>query len=218
MHGRPGDVDREEPSRLATAVAQLGLRYVVVTSVDRDDLTDGGASAFAQTITEIRQRISNCRIEVLIPDFSGRAVDLETVLNARPDVLNHNIETVKRLYSVARPGGRYTRALELIERAARYAPSIPTKSGLMTGLGESLAEIVSTLIDLRRAGCDLITIGQYLRPSAAHLPVSRYYTPKEFIQLKQTALDLGFRQVEAGPLVRSSYHAREQTQAFNKGR
>jgi len=218
MHGRPRDVDRAEPSRLATAVAQLGLRHVVVTSVDRDDLNDGGASAFAQTIIEIRQTVSNCRIEVLIPDFNGRAVDLETVLKARPDVLNHNIETVKRLYRVARPGGRYARALELIERAARYTPSIPTKSGLMVGLGESQNEIVSTLTDLRRAGCDLVTIGQYLRPSVAHLPVSRYYTPKEFVDLKLTALELGFGQVEAGPLVRSSYHAREQTEAFDKSR
>ena len=216
VHGRPEPVDREEPGRLAEAVASLGLHHVVITSVDRDDLDDGGASVFARSIESVRRQLPSCRIEVLIPDFSGRAADLLEVLDAGPDVLNHNIETVERLYRTARPAGRYKRALELLDRAGRYAPDIPTKSGLMVGLGEQWAEIVTTLGDLQRAGCDLLTIGQYLRPSAAHLPVARFYTPAEFATLKETALALGFGHVEAGPLVRSSYHAREQSDTFDR--
>ncbi len=216
VHGRPEPVDREEPGRLAEAVASLGLHHVVITSVDRDDLDDGGASVFARSIESVRRQLPSCRIEVLIPDFSGRAADLLEVLDAGPDVLNHNIETVERLYRTARPAGRYSRALELLDRAGRYAPDIPTKSGLMVGLGEQWAEIVTTLGDLQRAGCDLLTIGQYLRPSAAHLPVARFYTPAEFATLKETALALGFGHVEAGPLVRSSYHAREQSDTFDR--
>ena len=216
VHGRPEPVDREEPGRLAEAVASLGLHHVVITSVDRDDLDDGGASVFARSIESVRCQLPSCRIEVLIPDFSGRAADLLEVLDAGPDVLNHNIETVERLYRTARPAGRYKRALELLDRAGRYAPDIPTKSGLMVGLGEQWAEIVTTLGDLQRAGCDLLTIGQYLRPSAAHLPVARFYTPAEFATLKETALALGFGHVEAGPLVRSSYHAREQSDTFDR--
>ena len=215
VHGRPGPVDAAEPGRLAAAVACLGLRHVVVTSVDRDDLADGGASAFARTIRAVRRAAPDCRVEVLIPDFGGRAADLRTVLDAAPDVLNHNVETVARLYRTARPGGRYARALELIERAGRFAPQIPRKSGLMVGLGERWPELLATFADLRRAGCELLTIGQYLRPSAAHLPVARYYTPAEFAQLEAAATGLGFGHVEAGPLVRSSYHAREQTEAFD---
>jgi lipoic acid synthetase len=210
IHGKPGAVDAGEPERVAAAAARLQLRHVVVTSVDRDDLGDGGAGVFAATIRALRDQAPGCRVEVLIPDFSGRAADLRTVLDAGPDVLNHNIETVARLYRTARPGGRYDRALELLDRARRLAPGVPTKSGLMVGLGERLPEIRTTLADLRRAGCGLLTIGQYLRPSAAHLPVDRYYTPDEFAQLRETALGLGFAHVESGPLVRSSYHADEQ--------
>lgn len=216
MHGRPAPVDPVEPERLAEAVARMGLHHVVVTSVDRDDLDDGGASVFAHAIESIRRRQPSCRIEVLIPDFSGRAADLQRVLDARPDVLNHNIETVARLYRTARPAGRYRRALELLERAGRYAPAIPTKSGLMVGLGEQMDELRATLGDLRRAGCKLLTIGQYLQPSVAHLPVTRFYTPDEFATLKRAALELGFGHVEAGPLVRSSYHAREQSDTYDR--
>ena len=218
IHGRPGAVDGGEPERVAAATASLRLRHVVVTSVDRDDLADGGARAFADTIRAIRRRAPGCRVEVLIPDFSGREADLQAVLDAGPDVLNHNIETVARLYRSARPGGRYARALELLARAGRLAPGIPTKSGLMVGLGERWPEIQATLADLRGAGCDLLTIGQYLRPSAAHLPVERYYTPDEFARLKEAALRLGFGHVESGPLVRSSYHAGEQADGFAEAR
>ena len=216
VHGAPGAVDRAEPTRLAEAVAALGLEYVVVTSVDRDDLSDGGASVFASTIRAIRQRVTTCRIEVLIPDFSGRECHLECVLDAGPDVLNHNLETVERLYRTARPGGRYRWALRLLDHARRHRPSTPTKSGVMVGLGESRDEILAALTDLRSVGCDILTIGQYLRPSAAHLPVARYYHPDEFAELKEHAIGLGFRHVESGPLVRSSYHAHEQAEAFDR--
>lgn len=216
IHGRPGPVDKEEPDRLAKAVSSLQLDHVVITSVDRDDLPDGGASVFAASIRAIRSKVPSCGIEVLIPDFSGRRTDLNTVIKARPDILNHNIETVKRLYRVARPGGHYDRALELLSRADQSSPRVPTKSGLMIGLGESLDEVEITLRDLRSVGCDIVTIGQYLRPSVAHLPVVRYYTPDEFSTLNQTARALGFGHVEAGPLVRSSYHAHEQTESFNR--
>ncbi len=216
VHGTPGAVDPGEPTRLAEAVAALGLAYVVVTSVDRDDLPDGGASVFADSIRAIRQRVPTCRVEVLVPDFSGRTCALECVLDAGPDVLNHNLETVERLYRTARPGGRYGRALRLLDHARRYRPSTPTKSGIMVGLGESRDEILTALTDLRGAGCDIVTIGQYLRPSAAHLPVSRYYHPDEFRELKSHARGLGFRHVESGPLVRSSYHAHEQTAALDR--
>jgi lipoic acid synthetase len=214
-HGRPNPVDTTEPNRLAIAVKQLGLRHVVITSVDRDDLSDGGASIFTATIEAIRRQTTNCSIEVLIPDFSGRSTDLCAVLNARPDVLNHNIETVERLYRFARPAGRYRRALELFERVNQYTPSITTKSGLMVGLGEQWHEVLTTLRDLRRVGCELLTIGQYLRPSVAHLPLARYYDPSEFEKLKEFALRIGFGHVESGPLVRSSYHAYEQLTAVS---
>ena len=217
VHGTPGGVvDQAEPARLAEAVAALDLEYVVVTSVDRDDLPDGGASGFADSIRAIRGRTATCRIEVLIPDFSGRARDLECVLDAGPDVLNHNLETVERLYRTARPGGRYRWALRLLDHAGRHRPSTPTKSGIMVGLGESRDEILTALGDLRGSGCDILTIGQYLRPSVAHLPVARYYHPDEFADLKAHALGLGFRHVESGPLVRSSYHAHEQAEAFDR--
>ena len=217
-HGRPRQVDRREPIRLAAAVEHLGLRHVVVTSVDRDDLPDGGASVFAETVVEVHRQAPSCRVEVLVPDFSGREADLRTVLESHPHVLNHNIETIGRLYRRARPAGRYGRALELLDRARHYAPDIPTKSGIMVGLGEKWNEILTALGDLRQVGCDLLTIGQYLRPSVAHLPVARYYDPSEFVALRQAALELGFGHVESGPLVRSSYHAREQAEAFDSAR
>ena len=216
VHGTPGAVDPAESTRLAEAVAALGLGYAVVTSVDRDDLPDGGASVFAATIRAIRRRVPTCRVEVLVPDFSGRARDLECVLDAGPDVLNHNLETVERLYRTARPGGRYGRALRLLDHARRYRSSTPTKSGIMVGLGESRDELLTALADLRGVGCDIVTIGQYLRPSVAHLPVARYYRPEEFEELKKHARGLGFRHVESGPLVRSSYHAHEQAEAFDR--
>jgi lipoic acid synthetase len=218
VHGTPSAPQADEPVKVASAIHALGLSYVVVTSVDRDDLPDFGATHFAQTIRETRQRIPACRLEVLIPDFQGDEAALRIVLDAGPDVLNHNIETVPRLYRTARPGGRYPRALEVLRRSREIAPDIPTKSGLMVGLGEDWDEVVATLTDLRSAGCQIITIGQYLRPSIANLPMVRYYTPAEFAELKRIALDLGFGHVESGPLVRSSYHAHEQTQAYEAAR
>jgi len=217
-HGRPAPVDAAEPVRVAEAIAALGLQYVVVTSVDRDDLADGGASIFADTIRETRARLASCRIEVLIPDFQGNDAALRSVLDARPDVLNHNTETVPRLYRMARSGGRYARTIELLDRARRYAPDIPTKTGLMVGLGEERNEVVATLQDLRRVHCEILTIGQYLRPSAAHAPMARYYHPDEFADLKRVALDMGFVHVESGPLVRSSYHAHETADAYAAAR
>jgi lipoic acid synthetase len=213
-HGRPADVDTAEPARVAAAIAALGLDYVVITSVDRDDLDDGGASMFAATIGETRARLNDCRIEVLIPDFQGDESALRAVLDAGPDVLNHNTETVPRLYRMARSGGRYRRTLELLDRSRRYAPHIPTKSGLMVGLGEQHEELVATFRDLRNAGCSILTIGQYLRPTDAHAAMVRYYHPDEFRELKAIALDLGFVHVESGPLVRSSYHAHETADAY----
>jgi lipoic acid synthetase len=213
-HGTPKPPDELEPAKVANAVLAMQLDYVVVTSVDRDDLPDRGASHFANTIRETRARRPACRIEVLIPDFKGEEAPLRTVLDARPDVLNHNIETVPRLYRTTRPGGRYDRALQLLDRSRTFAPEIPTKSGLMVGLGEEPDEVVATLRDLRSAGCRIVTIGQYLRPSPANVPMSRYYTPSEFAELKRIGMELGFGHVESGPLVRSSYHAHEQTQSF----
>jgi lipoyl synthase len=213
-HGRPGASDPAEPARVAEAIRTLDLNYVVITSVDRDDLADGGASLFADTIRETRARLPHCRIEVLIPDFQGNEAALHAVLDARPDILNHNTETVPRLYRMARSGGRYKRTLELLDRSRRYAPDIPTKTGLMVGLGEERDELVATLRDLRTVGCEILTIGQYLRPSVNHAPMTRYYHPDEFRELKEMALDLGFVHVESGPLVRSSYHAHETADAY----
>jgi lipoic acid synthetase len=215
-HGRPAPTDSAEPARVADAIKTLGLTYVVITSVDRDDLPDGGASVFAETIRETRARLPQCRIEVLIPDFQGSHEALKSVLDAGPDVLNHNTETVPRLYRMARSGGRYARTLELLERARRYAQAVPTKTGLMVGLGEEHEELVSTFQDLRQAGCEILTIGQYLRPSAGHAPMVRYYHPDEFLELKQIALGLGFGHVDSGPLVRSSYHAQETADAYGQ--
>jgi lipoic acid synthetase len=213
-HGRPKPPEEREPANVAGAIHAMALAHVVITSVDRDDLADFGASHFARTIAETRARIPSCRIEVLIPDFRGDEAALRSVLDAGPDVLNHNIETVPRLYRMARPGGRYDRALELLDRSRAYAPRIPTKSGLMVGLGENWDELVATLGDLRAAGCRIVTIGQYLRPSIANLPMSRYYTPAEFAELKRIGIGLGFGHVESGPLVRSSYHAHEQIESL----
>ena len=211
--GRPEPIDRDEPRRVAEAVATLGLRHAVVTSVNRDDDNIGGAKIFAETIREIRRQASGCRVEVLIPDFQGIATCLETVLTARPDVLNHNTETVPRLYRAVRSGARYERSLKLLENAKRLAPAIATKSGLMAGLGESMEELVAVFRDLAARGVDILTVGQYLRPSRDHLPVARYYTPEEFLFMKTEALKMGFRHVESGPLVRSSYHAHEHADA-----
>ncbi len=217
-HGMPSEVDAAEPARLAEAVRTLGLRYVVITSVDRDDLADGGAWIFAETIRRVRVAAPDCRVEVLIPDFQGIESSLRTVLDAEPDVLNHNTETVPRLYRLARPGGRYTRTLELLDRARTIAPAIPTKTGLIVGLCEEWDEIVETLGDLRKVGVEILTIGQYLRPTESHLKMVRYYHPDEFAELKRIALDLGFGHVESGPLVRSSYHAHEQADALAAAR
>ncbi len=211
-HGTPGPLDPEEPARLAAAVEQMGLQHVVITSVDRDDLPHGGAESFAACITEIRARVPGTSVEVLIPDFKGSEAALQIVVAARPDILNHNLETIDRLYRLARPGGRYPRALELLRRAKELDPDLLTKSGIMCGLGEEWDELLGAMRDLRTqgGGVDILTIGQYLRPSAQHLPIARYYAPEEFAELRRLGLEMGYRHVEAGPLVRSSYHAWEQ--------
>jgi lipoic acid synthetase len=212
-HGRPNELDLGEPERVANAIQAMDLRHAVITSVDRDDLADGGAGLFAETIRQTRAGAPGCRIEVLIPDFQGVERSLMTVLDAGPDILNHNIETVPRLYRMARSGGRYPRSLELLDRSRRYRPSIPTKTGIMVGLGEAFDEIVSVFNDLRDAGVSILTIGQYLPPTPKHAPMARYYHPDEFAELKAVALAKGFVHVESGPLVRSSYHAHEQAEA-----
>jgi lipoyl synthase len=211
-HGTPQPLDPAEPARLAVAVERMGLKHVVITSVDRDDLTHGGAETFAACIAEIRSRLSETSVEVLIPDFKGDAVALQIVVSAGPDILNHNLETIERLYRLARPGGRYARALELLRRAKQLDRGLLTKSGIMCGLGEEWDELVAALRDVRAQGVDILTLGQYLRPSSAHLPIARYYTPDEFAELRQIGLAMGYRHVEAGPLVRSSYHAWEQVE------
>lgn len=211
-HGTPDPYDPEEPVRLAEAVTAMGLEHVVITSVDRDDLPNGGAEAFTGCVTEIRKRLPDTSVELLTPDFKGSDVALRIVVDARPDILNHNLETVARLYRIARPGGRYRRALRLLRRAKEMDPTMVTKSGLMCGLGEDWDELLQAMRDLREQDVDLLTIGQYLRPSGSHLPVARYYTPDEFAELREIGRQLGYRHVEAGPLVRSSYHAWEQVQ------
>jgi len=211
-HGRPVWEDREEPERVGRAVGELGLEHVVITSVNRDDLADGGAAHFAATTKAIRRHAPGCRIELLIPDFQGGAPALETVIEAGPDVLNHNTETVPRLYKVARHGGRYERTLELFRRARAAAPRLVTKSGIILGLGEERDELLATMADLRAADVNILTLGQYLRPSAQHLPVSRFYHPDEFAELAVRGREMGFAHVESGPLVRSSYHAKKQAE------
>jgi lipoic acid synthetase len=215
-HGRPNELDTAEPARVAEAVDRMGLQYAVITSVDRDDLADGGAFIFAETIRLTRERVPGCRIEVLIPDFKGEEAPLRTVLDAAPDVLNHNIETIPRLYRMARSGGKYPRSLELLDRSRHYRPDIATKTGIMVGLGETTDEILPVFDDLRRVGVSILTIGQYLRPSDSHAKMARYYHPDEFADLKRIALAKGFVHVESGPLVRSSYHAHEQADAFER--
>jgi len=208
--GKPLPVDPEEPMRVAQAARRLGLRYVVVTSVNRDELPDGGSFQFAAVIRAIRSEIPSARVEVLIPDFMGSREALSSVLEAVPDVLNHNMETVKRLYPRVRPAGRYTRSLELLRRVTELAPGIPAKSGIMLGVGETVEEVEELLRDLRAHGCAMVTLGQYLPPSGSHLPLERYAPPEEFAHYREYGLSLGFRQVASGPLVRSSYHAEEQ--------
>lgn len=212
-HGTPARYDAEEPVRLAEAVGRLGLQHVVITSVDRDDLPHGGAEIFAQCVREIRRRFPHTSVELLIPDFKGSDQALALVVGAQPDILNHNLETVERLYRIARPGGRYDRALRLFRRARELAPHLLTKSGLICGMGEEWDELLVAMRDLRAQDVEILTLGQYLRPSTSHLPVARYYTPAEFAELKELGLGLGFRHVESGPLVRSSYHAWEQVQS-----
>ena len=207
--GAPLDADYDEPRRVAEAVRAMGLRYAVVTSVNRDDRKDGGAELFALTIAAIREHNPGCKVEVLVPDFQGSEAALDIVLAARPDVLNHNTETVPRLYADVRPGSRYERSLEMLRYAKDTSPDTPTKSGVMAGLGETEEEIVTVMRDLRAHKVEIFTLGQYLRPSRDHLPIRRYYTPEEFARLRGIGDDLGFRHVEAGPLVRSSYHAEE---------
>jgi len=211
--GKPGPIDWDEPRRVAEAVAKLGLKHAVVTSVNRDDDNVGGARIFAETIRQVRELSPECRIEVLIPDFQGLDEALKIVLDACPDVLNHNTETVPRLYRVVRSGARYERTLRLLEDTKEFSPGMVTKSGLMVGLGETITELVEVFRDLGERGVDILTVGQYLRPSRDHLPIARFYTPGEFQYLKSESLRFGFRHVESGPLVRSSYHAHEQAEA-----
>ena len=212
-HGRPPKFDPAEPERVAQAAAQMSLQHVVLTSVDRDDLPDFGAWAFAETIRQIKAQVPGCSVEVLVPDFQGREESIRAVLEANPDIYNHNTETVPRLYKKCRPGGRYHRVMEIFRTSKRIAPNIPTKTGIILGMGETIEEVVATMRDLREVDVDILTLGQYLRPSADHIPIDRYVTPEEFAQLKREGMAMGFKHVESGPLVRSSYHAWEQVQA-----
>jgi lipoic acid synthetase len=215
--GKPaGPPDEEEPLRVAEAVARMGLRYAVVTSVNRDDQPDGGAAIFARTIEEIRRRVPGCKVEVLIPDFRGNWEALGRVLAVRPDVLNHNTETVPRLYRQVRKGALYERSLELLRRAKQTHPDVPTKTGLMLGLGEERDEVLATMRDLAAQGTDILTLGQYLQPTREHLPIVRYVHPDEFAEYKVLGEAMGFKHVEAGPLVRSSYHAFDQAESAHK--
>jgi len=212
-HGTPAPYDPEEPARLAEAVAAMRLEHVVITSVDRDDLPNGGAEIFARCVEETRQRRPDTSIELLIPDFKGSDVALQLVVDSRPDILNHNLETVERLYRICRPGGRYPRALRLLKRAKEMAPDVLTKSGIICGMGEEWDELLHAMQDLREQDVEILTLGQYLRPSADHLPVVRFYTPDEFAELRQLGYAMGYKHVESGPLVRSSYHAWDQVRS-----
>jgi lipoic acid synthetase len=212
-HGRPPKFDPAEPSRVAAAAEQMQLRHVVLTSVDRDDLPDFGAWAFAETIRQVHDRVPGCSVEVLVPDFQGKVDSIRTVLEARPEIYNHNTETVPRLYKRCRPGGRYERVMQIFRDSKAIAPDIPTKTGIIVGMGETIPELVAVMRDLRAVDVDILTLGQYLRPSDSHIALDRYYTPEEFRQLYEIGMELGFRHVESGPLVRSSYHAWEQVQA-----
>jgi lipoyl synthase len=212
-HGRPPSYDISEPERVGRAIAEMNLKHAVITSVDRDDLPDFGAYIFAETIRQIHQQVPGCSVEVLVPDFQGNESSIRAVLEARPEIYNHNTETVPRLYKKARPGGRYPRVLEIFRFVKEAAPDIPTKTGIILGMGETIEEVLVVMRDLRSVDVDILTLGQYLRPSDAHIALDRYYTPEEFRFLKDAGMDMGFRHVESGPLVRSSYHAWEQVQA-----
>ena len=212
--GRPDPIDFDEPRRVAEAVAKLELKHAVITSVNRDDDILGGARAFAMVIEEIRSQAPGCQVEVLVPDFQGREEAIRIVVEAKPEMLNHNTESVPRLYRAVRSGARYERTLRLLEYAKIVDPRMTTKSGVMVGLGEEMHELLQVYRDLAAVGTDVLTIGQYLRPSRDHLPMARYYTPEEFAYMREEALSMGFRHVESGPLVRSSYHAREQAMSI----
>ncbi len=212
-HGLPTELDWQEPERVARAVAAMGLRHAVITSVNRDDLADGGAAIFAATIRRIHQYLPACTVEVLIPDFKGDPRALQTVLEAGPEILGHNIETVPRVFRIVRHGGSYARSLELLRRVKEWGYTAFTKSGIILGMGETWDELLQTMDDLRAVDCDILTLGQYLRPGPDYHPIHRYYTPQEFAELKRIGLAMGFRYVESGPLVRSSYHADEQARA-----
>lgn len=212
-HGLPTELDVEEPERVARAVQAMGLRHAVITSVNRDDLRDGGAAIFAATIRRIHEYIPECTVEVLIPDFKGSTEALLTVLGAGPEILNHNIESVPRVFRVVRHGGDYARSLDLLRSVKEWGYTSFTKSGIILGMGETWNELLQTMEDLRTVDCDILTLGQYLRPGPDYHPIDRYYTPEEFADLKEIGLQMGFKYVESGPLVRSSYHADEQAQA-----
>ena len=212
-HGRPPKFDAAEPARVAQAVAEMNLRHAVITSVDRDDLPDFGAWAFAETIRQIHAQLPECSVEVLVPDFQGDEDSIRAVLDARPEIYNHNTETVPRLYKKCRPGGRYERVMGIFRFAKATAPDIPTKTGIILGMGETNEEVLAVMRDLRAVDVDILTLGQYLRPSDAHIELDRYVTPDEFMMLKVAGMEMGFKHVESGPLVRSSYHAWEQVQA-----
>jgi lipoyl synthase len=212
-HGRPPKFDPAEPGRVAEAARKMNLRHLVITSVDRDDLPDFGAWAFAETIRQVHEAVPGCSVEVLVPDFQGDVEAIRTVLEARPEIYNHNTETVPRLYKKARPGGRYERVLEIFRTSKRLAPDIPTKTGIILGMGETNEEVLQTMRELRTVDVDILTLGQYLRPSDDHIRLDRYVTPAEFAMFREQGLAMGFRHVESAPLVRSSYHAWEQVQA-----
>ena len=213
-HGRPKPLDADEPTNLAIAIADLGLKYVVITSVDRDDLRDGGARHFADCLREIRRLSPGIQLETLVPDYRGRMdVALDITAQEPPDVFNHNLETVPRLYRAARPGSDFEWSLDLLERFKQRLPAVPTKSGLMLGLGETDAEVIEVMQRMREHQVDMLTLGQYLQPSRSHLPVQRFVHPDTFAMLAEQALAMGFRNVASGPLVRSSYHADRQLQA-----
>jgi lipoic acid synthetase len=213
ISGHPAGLDLQEPARLAETVKMMGLRYCVITSVNRDDLTDGGAFIFAACIKKIRTEVQDCKVEVLIPDFAGSWAALQKVITAQPNVLNHNIETTRRVFHSVRSRGDYQLSLDLLAKVKELDPSLATKSGIIVGMGETKEEVIETMRDLRAIDCDLITIGQYLRPSTKHIPMDRYYTPAEFDELRVIGEGLGFKHVASGPLVRSSYHADEQHNA-----
>jgi lipoic acid synthetase len=217
-HGLPTELDLEEPARLADSCAAMGLRHAVITSVNRDDLKDGGAAVYAETIRRIHRRLPSCTVEVLIPDFKGDADPLRVVLDANPEILGHNIESVRRVFKVVRHGGNYERSIELLRRAKEWGYTSFTKSGIIVGMGERIDELLATMDDLRAADVDVLTLGQYLRPSADYHPIDRYYTPDEFAMLREEGLSRGFKYVESGPLVRSSYHADVQAQAVRAHR